>query len=49
MSKRGKNYNNLLIRPDVITSNGRVFFTDGTNNNISPNQKQCEAYGYTYK
>ena len=48
MSKRRKNFNNLLIQPDIITSNGRVYFTDGTNDNINPNQKQCEAYGYTY-
>ena len=26
----------------------QVIFTDGTNTNIQPNQRTCEAYGYTY-
>tara|TARA_R100001244_G_scaffold98190_1_gene73341 strand:- start:209 stop:1081 length:873 start_codon:yes stop_codon:yes gene_type:complete len=36
------------IKPFSITVTGDVFFTDGTNNDITPNQLQCEAYGYTY-
>lgn len=35
------------VKPNAISSVGRVTFTDGTND-IIPNQKQCEAYGYTY-
>ena len=36
------------IKPFRTTSVGVVIFTDGTNNEISPNQVQCQAYGYTY-
>jgi hypothetical protein len=36
------------IKPSSTTSYGIVQFTDGTNNNITPNQQQCEAYGYTF-
>lgn len=36
-----------LIKPASIDSLGTVTFTDGTNA-ITPNQQQCEAYGYTY-
>tara|TARA_R100000963_G_scaffold34503_1_gene28366 strand:- start:657 stop:1520 length:864 start_codon:yes stop_codon:yes gene_type:complete len=36
------------IKPSDITPLGQVMFTDGTNNEIRANQKQCEAYGYTY-
>ncbi len=35
------------VKPNSITGLGIVTFTDGTNN-ITPNQQQCEAYGYTY-
>ena len=35
------------IKPQQILFNGRVVFTDGTNE-VVPNQKACEAYGYTY-
>jgi len=35
------------VKPSVIEPTGRVYYTDGTNN-FSPNQEQCEAYGYTY-
>ena len=35
------------IKPDEIRSDGRVFFTDGTNT-FMPNQLACEAYGYIY-
>ena len=35
------------VKPAAISHTGVVTFTDGTSN-ISPNQKQCEAYGYTY-
>ena len=36
-----------LIKPASVNSLGQVTFTDGTNA-ITPNQQQCEAYGYTY-
>lgn len=36
------------IKPFNITVAGDVLFTDGTNTDITPNQLQCEAYGYTY-
>ena len=39
--------NGFNIRPLFTASNGVVMFTDGTND-VSPNQTQCEAYGYTY-
>jgi hypothetical protein len=35
------------IKPSEIGDTGIVIFTDGTNT-VIPNQKQCEAYGYTY-
>jgi hypothetical protein len=35
------------IKPSAVTNSGEVVFTDGTNL-ITPNQLQCEAYGYTY-
>ena len=38
---------NSPIKPAFVSNTGVVTFTDGTNNLI-PNQKQCEAYGYTY-
>ena len=37
----------LGIFPLGISSLGIVSFTDGTNL-ITPNQSECEAYGYTY-
>ena len=37
-----------IIKPFNITVLGEVIFTDGTNEEITPNQLQCEAYGYTY-
>lgn len=37
----------FTVKPDIINPNGQVIFTDGTNN-LLPNQRQCEAYGYTY-
>lgn len=36
------------IKPYKTDSLGVVSFTDGFNIGIAPNQKQCEAYGYTY-
>jgi len=36
------------IKPHRVTAIGEVLFTDGTNTDISPNQQQCQAYGYTY-
>jgi len=35
------------IKPSKINANGIVTFTDGVNE-ITPNQIQCERYGYTY-
>ena len=39
--------NGMTIKPSEVSALGTVTFTDGTNN-ITPNQAQCEAYGYTY-
>ena len=35
------------VKPARVSAIGQVTFTDGTNE-IQPNQKECEAYGYTY-
>jgi len=35
------------VKPARVSATGQVFFTDGTNE-MQPNQKECEAYGYTY-
>tara|TARA_R110000824_G_scaffold332289_2_gene518930 strand:+ start:1339 stop:2184 length:846 start_codon:yes stop_codon:yes gene_type:complete len=35
------------VKPSSISSIGTVTFTDGTND-LTPNQLQCEAYGYKY-
>jgi len=35
------------IKPKKTLVNGRVIFTDGTND-VSPNQVSCEAYGYKW-
>ena len=37
----------FTVKPASISALGTVTFTDGTNN-VTPNQLQCEAYGYTY-
>lgn len=37
----------FTVKPKEITQIGDVIFTDGTND-ITPNQRECEAYGYTY-
>ena len=37
----------FTVKPLSTSQIGVVTFTDGTNN-ITPNQLQCEAYGYTY-
>jgi hypothetical protein len=37
----------FIVKPSSISQTGIVTFTDGTNN-LTPNQLQCEAYGYTY-
>jgi hypothetical protein len=37
----------FAIKPAGISGTGVVTFTDGRNE-IVPNQRQCEAYGYTY-
>ena len=39
--------NGYTIKPNFVSPSGIVTFTDGTND-ITPNQQQCEAYGYTY-
>ena len=36
------------IKPSAVDGLGTVTFTDGVNYDILANQKQCEAYGYTY-
>ena len=38
----------FTVKPYQVTGIGEVVFTDGTTDNIIPNQLQCEAYGYTY-
>jgi len=35
------------VKPSAVSGIGNVTFTDGRED-IVPNQKQCEAYGYTY-
>ena len=42
-----KTLNNFTTYPDSISAIGRVTFSDGTNL-FTPNQTECEAYGYTY-
>ena len=37
----------FTVKPASISALGDVTFTDGTNV-VTPNQLQCEAYGYTY-
>ena len=37
----------FTVKPASISALGDVTFTDGTND-VTPNQLQCEAYGYTY-
>ena len=37
----------FAVKPLSVSGLGTVTFTDGTNE-ITPNQLQCEAYGYTY-
>ena len=37
----------FTVKPKSTSEIGIVTFTDGTNN-LTPNQLQCEAYGYTY-
>ena len=37
----------FTVKPASISTLGEVTFTDGTND-VTPNQLQCEAYGYTY-
>ena len=39
--------NGYTIKPAKINALGIVEFTDGVNS-VTPNQKQCQAYGYTY-
>jgi len=36
-----------LVKPALVSTDGVVEFTDGTNS-VTPNQRQCEAYGYSY-
>ena len=37
----------FTVKPKAVTSFGIVIFTDGSDD-ITPNQLECEAYGYTY-
>ena len=37
----------FTVKPESVSALGEVTFTDGTNQ-VTPNQMQCEAYGYTY-
>jgi len=37
----------FTIKPNKVLRNGKVIFTDGTNE-VQPNQLSCEAYGYKY-
>lgn len=37
----------ISVKPKEILRNGLVIFTDGTTD-VTPNQVDCEAYGYTY-
>lgn len=37
----------FTVKPSLITETGVVVFTDGTNQ-VIPNQRQCEAYGYNF-
>jgi hypothetical protein len=39
--------NGFTVAPEGVSNLGIVTFTDGTNT-ITPNQRQCEAYGYRY-
>jgi hypothetical protein len=39
--------NGYLVKPASVDGLGIVSFTDGINA-VTPNQQQCEAYGYTY-
>jgi hypothetical protein len=39
--------NGYSVKPAFINGVGEVLFTDGTIA-VTPNQQQCEAYGYTY-
>jgi hypothetical protein len=40
--------NGFDLAPYEISPIGIVTFTNGSTSNITPNQAQCEAYGYTY-
>jgi hypothetical protein len=35
------------IKPNKVLRSGQVIFTNGTNE-VTPNQRDCEAYGYNY-
>ena len=37
----------FFVKPSRTLLSGAIIFTDGTND-VNPNQRQCEAYGYTY-
>ena len=37
----------FTVKPASVSALGEVTFTDGIND-VTPNQLQCEAYGYTY-
>ena len=37
----------FTVKPKEVVRSGQVIFTDGKND-VMPNQRDCEAYGYTY-
>ncbi len=47
MSRETPYIQGFTVKPAKIDEAGIVKYTDGTNE-IPPNQRQCEAYGYTY-
>ena len=40
--------NGFRLKPHSIKQNGQVYFTDGTEVDIMPDQLTCEAYGYKF-
>ena len=48
MTKKNLFLNGLSLRPENVSPNGQVFFTDGTNSDLLANKITCEAYGFKY-
>ena len=38
----------FIVAPNGVTALGGVLFVDQQGNQVTPNQVECEAYGYTY-